>query len=184
MGDVYVLDTSALIELTAIVGKQIVARVRTSGPQWAHRHRAIATQRTDIFDELREILNHPLVARVIDPAKTSAVEEADPYVLAYGPARQEGRTRGHDPHGGSKRPARHQSARSAHQGVDGHGLRRPEALHEAVPRVSPRDELARVDRQEAKALILLPRCTARNATTRRPGALDARRASAYPNDSL
>ena len=48
---------------------------------WAKGNKPKATVPGPAYDEVKQLLSDPIVARVLDPSKTS--EEADPYVLAY-----------------------------------------------------------------------------------------------------
>jgi hypothetical protein len=50
--------------------------------EWADGHRTVATPKTSLFDDVKQLLKDPQIKLVLDPSKTGPPEEADPYVLA------------------------------------------------------------------------------------------------------
>jgi hypothetical protein len=108
---VWVVDTSSIIEirrsvpnadrravfrrLSALVSegrlkfpKQVVDELRRAANpdvtdpvlQWAEENELDACSTSLAYDKVKEVLNH--VSEILDPAKDSGADEADPYVLA------------------------------------------------------------------------------------------------------
>ena len=66
------------------VAEELAAHVRSPDPifTWVKSNKETATRFGTRWDELQEVMKHPIASLVIDIEKASGPDEADPYVLA------------------------------------------------------------------------------------------------------
>ncbi len=80
--------TKRVLDGRIIYPAEVISELKQQGSSpfypyhWADGHRAKATPKTPLFDNVKELLKDPQVKLVLDPTKTGTPEEADPYVLA------------------------------------------------------------------------------------------------------